>query len=196
MASDRVRSIRYSIARTVAAGSGYLYRIRGLAQVLDLASLGRLERSYGRVPQLSSVEAVFAHMAEHLEPGRLYNYLEFGVYQGRSLQWWSTHLTGPNHRLVGFDSFEGLPQTWNADNPDGHFDLDGSPPTIHDPRVRFVIGWFDDTVPKFSKPESGSLIVNIDCDLYSSTKEVLDNTSSRILPGSVLVFDDFFNTNL
>jgi hypothetical protein len=33
----------------------------------------------------------------------------------------------------------------------------------------------------------------VDCDIYSSTKTVLDLTVSRLLPGAVVVFDEFFN---
>ena len=32
----------------------------------------------------------------------------------------------------------------------------------------------------------------IDCDLYSSTKTVLDNISHLIAPGTVIVFDEYF----
>ncbi|MCX2715910.1 hypothetical protein [Mycolicibacterium sp. J2] len=39
-------------------------------------------------------------------------YLEFGVFEGRSMRWWSEHLTMPGAALVGFDSFEGLPENW------------------------------------------------------------------------------------
>ena len=31
-------------------------------------------------------------------------YLEFGVYKGRSMRWWSSHLTQDGAKLVGFDS--------------------------------------------------------------------------------------------
>ena len=33
--------------------------------------------------------------------------------------------------------------------------------------------------------------MNIDCDLYSSTKDVLDAVSGRLQPGSVVVFDEY-----
>src|ERR1700686_553567 len=36
-------------------------------------------------------------------------YLEFGVYQGDTMRYWCRHLTNPQSRLHGFDSFEGLP---------------------------------------------------------------------------------------
>ncbi|MEO1650873.1 MAG: class I SAM-dependent methyltransferase, partial [Pseudomonadota bacterium] len=33
----------------------------------------------------------------------------------------------------------------------------------------------------------------IDCDLYSSTVTVFENFADRIKPGSVIVFDEYFN---
>jgi hypothetical protein len=35
--------------------------------------------------------------------------------------------------------------------------------------------------------------IHIDCDLYSSTKAVLSGLSHRIVPGTVIVFDEYFN---
>ena len=184
-------SLRYGAARAVARLASGLYRVRPLGLMVDVASLARLERTYGQVQQLRSVEAVFERMVEHIDAKRSYAYMEFGVYQGRSLGWWSDHLTGPNHVLVGFDSFEGLPEAWNLRNPTGHFDQGGAPPTIDDERVSFRVGWFADTVPDFDRPDTDSLIVNVDCDLFSSTKVVLDRVGHWLRPGDLLYFDEF-----
>ena len=35
--------------------------------------------------------------------------------------------------------------------------------------------------------------MHIDCDLYSSTKTVLENFHSRIKTGTIIVFDEYFN---
>ena len=35
--------------------------------------------------------------------------------------------------------------------------------------------------------------LHVDCDLYSSTKTVLDLVGDRLAPDAVLVFDEFFN---
>ena len=39
-------------------------------------------------------------------------YLEFGVHEGYSIKYFSEMMENPNSKLVGFDSFEGLPETW------------------------------------------------------------------------------------
>jgi len=33
--------------------------------------------------------------------------------------------------------------------------------------------------------------INVDCDIYSSTKTVLEQLAPRIVPGSVIVFDEY-----
>ena len=35
--------------------------------------------------------------------------------------------------------------------------------------------------------------MHVDCDIYSSTKTVLELTIPRLAPGAVIVFDEFFN---
>lgn len=116
-------------------------------------------------------------------------YLEFGVYEGRSMRWWSTHLRQPGASLVGFDSFEGLPEPWRPGLGPGHFATAG-PPQIDDPRVSFVAGWFAQTLPRFALPHHDQLIVNIDCDLYSSTATVLDWLEPHVRPGTLIYFDE------
>jgi hypothetical protein len=116
-------------------------------------------------------------------------YLEFGVYEGRSMRWWSEHLRTPAARFVGFDSFEGLPEDWRPGLGKGHFDVPGIP-QIDDDRVSFVKGWFDRTLPDFTIPEHDQLIVNVDCDLYSSADTVLRWVEPHLVPGTLIYFDE------
>jgi len=116
-------------------------------------------------------------------------YLEFGVYEGRSMRWWSEHLHQPGARLIGFDSFEGLPADWRPGLGRGHFSTDRTP-EIADERVSFVTGWFDDTLPAFVIPEHDQLIVNVDCDLYFSADTVLRWVETHLVPGTLVYFDE------
>lgn len=117
-------------------------------------------------------------------------YLEFGVFEGRSLRWWISHLSTPGAHFVGFDSFEGLPEDWRPGMGVGHF-ATGQPPDIQDPRVAFEVGWFEHTLPTFSVPEHDQLIINIDSDLYSSAITVLDWSTPLLRPGTLIYFDEF-----
>lgn len=119
-------------------------------------------------------------------------YLEFGVWKGDSLRIWSHLLKNPQSSLHGFDSFEGLPEAWNQ-MPKGTFDVKGMLPRFDDPRVVLHKGWFDETLPEMKFPEHQRLVVNLDADLYSSTKYVLDTLGQAITPGTILVFDEFYD---
>jgi hypothetical protein len=118
-------------------------------------------------------------------------YLEFGVYQGRTMRIWSRLLHNANSHLHGFDSFEGLPEPWITNCGVGAFNARGRPPTIDDPRVRFFKGWFEDTLPAYVPPQHECLVINVDCDLYSSTRTVLANLKTYIKPGTYIYFDEF-----
>jgi O-methyltransferase len=121
------------------------------------------------------------------------DYLEFGVYRGDSMRTWTGINTDPNSRFLGFDSFEGLPETWNKKNRTGTFDLGGQMPIIDDTRVKLIKGWFQQTLrPELTRfvPRS-RLVIHNDSDLHSSTLFVLTVLDPLIVPGTVLIFDEF-----
>lgn len=112
--------------------------------------------------------------------------LEFGVASGRSLA-----LIAQRLKVVGFDSFEGLPEDWRDGFPRGMFAC--KPPQIANASI--VIGLFDETLPRWFNEGDDPLdelrLVHIDCDLYSSTATVLEHVGPRLLPGTYVVFDEF-----
>lgn len=122
-------------------------------------------------------------------------YLEFGVWKGAATRYWSKLLRNPHSNLHGFDSFEGLPESWTVDRPKNHFSLDGRVPELDDSRVEFFKGWFDDTLATYKPPSHEVVVAVIDADLYSSTKCVLNFLEGVIAPGSYLYFDDFNHRN-
>jgi len=112
---------------------------------------------------------------------------EFGVRHGTSIRWIAAKVSGPVH---GFDSFEGLPDTW-GDNPSGIYSTRGSLPTVPD-NVELHPGLFENTLPGFLADHDGALrFANIDCDIYSSTRTIFENVADRIKSGTVLVFDEY-----
>ncbi len=132
----------------------------------------------------------FAKIAGELGDVRVL-YLEFGVHRGASMRMWSELLTHPESRLHGFDSFEGLPEDWTLHDGKGTFSTDGQAPVLADPRVTFVPGWFEATLPGHELPAHDRLVVHLDADLYSSTKTVLAALERHIVPGTYLLFDEF-----
>ncbi len=117
--------------------------------------------------------------------------MEFGVYRGASMSFIAAHVDTAVH---GFDSFEGLPEDWTYYQKQGRFDLGGKPPMLDRPNIHLHKGRFNDTLPQFLSTHSGpARFVHVDCDLYSSTRVVLDLLADRIVPGTILVFDEYLN---
>jgi predicted O-methyltransferase YrrM len=117
--------------------------------------------------------------------------LEFGVEKGASLR----HLASLTPRTVhGFDSFEGLPGDWSGTKEaKGAFDLKGRLPKIP-ANAQLHVGWFDATLPPFLAADpSPCALIHIDCDIYISTVAVFTALKSRIQPGTVIVFDEYYN---
>jgi hypothetical protein len=118
-------------------------------------------------------------------------YMEFGVFRGAATRYWSRLLRNPKSKLHGFDSFEGLPENWLPQRPQGYFSLHGEVPQIDDARVQFFKGWFEETLPHYTLPPHDVLVLNFDADLYSSTIFVLDTLANAIVPGTFIYFDEF-----
>jgi hypothetical protein len=124
-------------------------------------------------------------------------YLEFGVFRGGTTRYWSKMLKHPDSVLHGFDSFEGFPEDYHqvcrvCDKKE--FSTDGQIPVIDDSRVKFFKGFFDATLPTYQIPKHQTLVLNIDCDLYSSTQCVFKHLGQYIVPGTYLYFDEFCQT--
>jgi len=128
------------------------------------------------------------------------DYLEFGVFQGESLFKWAEINTDRNSRYYGFDSFEGLPETWDGVSDsklESHFDTGGNIPQTADSRIHFVKGLFQDTLRDFlaSYMTAGRVVIHNDSDLYTSTLYCLTMLDSIIGSGSILIFDEFYSSS-
>ena len=118
---------------------------------------------------------------------------EFGVASGRSVRM-TQELLPLETPIHGFDTFTGLPVAWGTE-PAGSYSTGGALPKMEQgANVYFHKGLFKDTIPKFlSTVDKGRPLAyaNIDCDLYGSTRDVLEAFHGRIIPGTVLVFDEY-----
>jgi Macrocin-O-methyltransferase (TylF)/Tetratricopeptide repeat len=115
--------------------------------------------------------------------------LELGVRRGTSLRFLAGLVAG---EVVGFDSFDGLPESWGAQAP-GLYDAGGALPAVPD-NARLVPGLFATTLPAFVSSQPASWrwrFLNVDCDIYLSTRQALDALASRAADGAVLVFDEY-----
>lgn len=155
-------------------------------------------------------EAIFQRASEigSFENGAVY--CEFGVFKGYSFwkaQDLADHLGIENVRFFGFDSFEGLPEVEGIDRTaHGEFrpgqyacslskvreNLDTA--GVDWDRTHLIKGFFEDALTedmarKHRIERVG--VAMIDCDLYSSTVEVLEFLRDRLHHNSILIMDDW-----
>lgn len=123
--------------------------------------------------------------------------LEFGVHTGSTINFISNHL--PNDIVYGFDSFEGLPEDWNISlnkkynkHKRGYFAVDELP-TVNN-NVKLLKGFFNQSLKPWIDQYQPKQIkfLHIDSDLYSSAIYVLQTLNNLIVPGTIVVFDEFY----
>lgn len=130
--------------------------------------------------------------------------LEFGVYEGNSLSIFSQLYDEFNLEKIffGFDSFEGLPkEILDENNPhywtEGEY-RSGSVEMLNQklPFVTIKDGWFEntlnvETLAEVRKDTVG--LFHIDCDIYTSTIQVLEwiVQNNLLVDGALFVYDDW-----
>jgi O-methyltransferase len=119
---------------------------------------------------------------------------ECGVFTGASSWFICEHFAGSGKTHHGFDSFAGLPEPAPVDGfywrrgdcrtteETARAALDGFEAVLYP-------GWIPDRFGEVADREF--CFVNIDVDLYEPTRESIEFFYPRIVPGGVLVFDDY-----
>ena len=173
-----------------------------------------LERPLGRIVEetlsLSALDvAIDLALGNQVEG----DYLEFGVYRGGSfVRAYKRFVTNENGygtprtaRFFAFDSFEGLPDSQDAERPKQYetgayaageaqlretLERNG----VELQRVRIIKKWFNDLneEDKAAHDLKHAAVIYIDCDVYESTKSALNFVRDLLVDGSVIVFDDFY----
>jgi len=140
------------------------------------------------------------------------DYLEFGVYKGDSLILAYERIAkcgrDRNCRFFGFDSFEGLPEPRGKDDRQAgwkkgrqHADHDETyrklSKRIESGRFELIKGFFEDTLNEERRARLGierAKVILIDCVMYESARRALDFCVPLVGPGTVIIFDDFYNS--
>lgn len=120
------------------------------------------------------------------------HYMEFGVFTGGTIRFMAARVNAKT--IHGFDSFEGLPEAWGGFNLGTRaFDLHGRLPKVP-ANVKLHRGFYDASLPAWLAANPGPCaFMHIDCDLYSSTRTIFTLFADRIVPGTVILFDEYFN---
>ena len=59
--------------------------------------------------------------------------------------------------------------------------------------VTLMKGWFDATLPGFLAAHPGPIaFLHIDSDTYQAAQTILSLTADRLVPGTVIMFDEYF----
>jgi hypothetical protein len=131
------------------------------------------------------------------------DYLEFGVYQGKSMikaYQLAQRYGFKDMRLFAFDSFEGYP---TADGPfqQGNFQASQSwfeeslrTVGVNMRRVVIVPGLFGDSLTPSVKADHklvNASLINFDCDLYEAARDALEFITDLVHPGSVIIFSNW-----
>jgi len=153
--------------------------------------------------RLDNVQACIQEIIENDVPGDL---IETGVWRGGVTIFMRACLkhAGVEDRTVWVaDSFAGLPEPAGAadgwdlsskrflsvslEQVQDNFRRFG----LLDEQVRFLKGWFHETLPP--APISRLALLRLDGDLYHSTWDTLDALYDRVSPGGFVIVDDYFS---
>jgi hypothetical protein len=187
---------RASLVRLAATSTARTWR-KAKSKSMGLRAIGLSSISYVKLASLGIarpapliVSERFRMLSEAIRAVSVEGlWMEFGVWMGESINYVSRQISPAV--IHGFDSFKGLPESWNRLFQKGAFSLGGELPRVEG-NVRLHEGWFQETLPVFlAKNEGPVAFAHVDCDLYSSTQFVLNRLGDRVTSGTVLVFDEF-----
>lgn len=138
--------------------------------------------------------------------------IEAGVWRGGASIFMKAILKayGDNERIVWVaDSFKGLPppntEKYPQDKGDIFYKVDFLSVSLEevkdnfksynllDNRVKFLVGWFKDTLPK--APMKKLSLVRCDGDMYESTVDILTNLYDKLSVGGYIIIDDYYFIN-
>ena len=142
-------------------------------------------------PKFQKREDLWKDVLDKFNDNRI-TVIEFGVWQGYSIKKFAELNTNLNSEFFGFDSFLGLPENWISTRPKGSFNENGNLPKVDDNRIKFVKGWFQNTLPSFIKENKidENLFVHYDADIFSATLFAMLEIDKLKIP-YYAVFDEF-----
>jgi hypothetical protein len=188
--------LKYLLYRLVLAGyqlidTGRMHPVRERARRALDASVDYIDRHMADALGFETQKELIEHALTQAPPAG--HYLEFGVFSGGTIRHIARRL--PAGAVIhGFDSFEGLPEAWGGFGLARRaFSQGGRLPRVP-ANVVLHKGWFRDTIPAWCDAVAGGIaFLHIDCDLYSSTLDIFAGLGERLQPGTVILFDEYFN---
>ena len=139
-----------------------------------------------------------------------YSFVECGVAKGGSLAMMK-FASGKNNKIIGFDSFEGMPNitnedidSYNKDDPTywvGKLNENGiigvyntlNKLNLNMDNITLVKGFFQDTLQIQENIDNiGEIaVLRLDGDWYDSTRICLEKLYDKVIEGGIIIIDDY-----
>ena len=166
--------------------------------IANMSTLKTWEQKQTSCPTFETRYEMYDFIQKKYLENESIDYLEFGVFEGKSIDYWRKLNQNPQSRFYGFDTFTGLPEEWKnllADVPSGTYTANGKLPEIDDKRVMFYKGLFQETIDPFLEKyqPSKKIVIHNDSDLYSSSLYLLTRLDDIIKKNTIIIFDEFAN---
>jgi hypothetical protein len=151
------------------------------------------EEMKGAMPFASDAD-IFRFSSDQVSVDGLF--VELGTHRGRTANFLAA--LNPKKTIYTFDSYLGLPTAWDR----GDLLIDGSlfawpngePLPTFLLNVELKKGWFIDTLPKFMELQDEPIaFLHVDSDVYESAAQGLDILGPKMVDGTVILFDEFYN---
>lgn len=170
------------------------------------------DKTYWPVTQVSMVSyemLMFLHEAILSAP-RNTNVVECGVWKGGAsiFAHFNIQMRTDKMTLYLCDSFAGLPAPVAVEDKNmklhhcsdvlaasitdvqNNFKRFGINPCDNE-HIKFVAGYFCDTMPTCKNTIKNIGVLRVDCDMYQSTMDVLDNLYDNVVDGGYIIIDDY-----
>jgi|SRR5665213_69667 len=194
---------RYRI-KLVEATDNYTPEARAAARERGFDWPARAHTMIG-IKRLDNIQFCIESVIRNGVPGDL---IETGVWRGGACIFMRAALKAygdPVRNVWLADSFSGLPppspDKYGADSGDVHHTFTALQVSredveenfrrygLLDDRVRFLKGWFKDTLP--TAPISRLAVLRLDGDMYESTIQALEALYDKLSPGGFVIVDDY-----
>jgi O-methyltransferase len=176
----------------------------GTARQVNIRNISEVYHTMIGRKRLDNIQMLLDEIVRDKVPGDL---IETGVWRGGATIFMRGYLAahGIEDRTVWVaDSFAGLPvpsapQDRGYDFSAAAFPILAIPKhavaelfrryELLDDRVRFLEGWFKETLP--AAPIEQLALLRLDGDLYESTRDALTHLYHRLAPGGFVIVDDY-----
>jgi O-methyltransferase len=171
---------------------------------LGYRSIARKYRGRTMVPATAFVANLRLAALVRNIPGDI---VECGTWRG-GMSAGMADVLGPDRHYRLFDSYEGMPAAQPIDGAAAMaWEKNTSAPEYHNKcraseaearqsmamsrakHVSVIKGWFHDTLPQTEKRPIA--LLRLDADWYDSTISILENFADLVVPGGILIVDDY-----